>query len=404
MKLVVLIALLALAVNSADPQVQIHLAQGVSPGTIIFTWSTRLPTPTTYVRIAVGSSQWQLFQGTTRNFVDGSNAWVIHSATATLTPGMTYTYQVGCTTNGFSQSYTMVVPVASGATNFIIFGDLATDAYGANTWADIEANAKNLLSQFMIHVGDLAYDLSTDNSQVGDSYMATLQPIAGYIPYMVAAGNHETTDSYYNYLTRFDMPNTKYYYTYTVGPIRFLAVHTEAFLFETGMINSLMAFVYQTLNRSPADKAAYPWLIVYAHRPMYCIPPPNKPQTCASEAESIKQNLEPLFYQFKVDLYVNGHIHNYQRTSPVYQGKVMSSTTGNTYINPKATIYVTTGSVGADNTNVIIDLDNAPEWLITGDDRYSFSSLNVFNATHLHWQQLDTQTNNVIDEFWIVKA
>ena len=164
-----------------------------------------------------------------------------------------------------------------------------------------------------------------------------------------------------------------------------------------------MAFVYQTLNRSPADKAAYPWVIVYAHRPMYCVPSKSKPQTCGSEADTIKQSLESLFYQFKVDLYVNGHIHNYQRTCPVYQGKVMNTATGNTYINPKATIYVTTGSAGTDSTNTNINLTNPPEWLITGDDSYSFSSLNVYNATHLHWQQIKSKNNNIIDDFWIIK-
>ena len=388
----------------ADSQVQVHVAQGVSPGTLIFTWSTRSATQTTYVRIASGST-WQNYSGTTRDFKDSSNIWVIHSVSVALVPGSRYTYQVGCLVSGFSSSYSLQVPVDQAAVNFIVYGDLATADNGKSTWADIENVTKDLLIEGIIQTGDMAYDLCTNNSAQGDSFMDDLQPIAHYIPYMVCAGNHETTDNYYNYLQRFDMPGSKFYYTFTMGYVRFLALHTEAFLTETGMINDMMSFVYGVLNRSAADKAAYPWLIVYGHRPMYCSSK-AKATACGPEASTIKGYLEALFKQYKVDLYVNGHVHNYQRTSPVYQGNVAvgGGLLGSTYVNPAATVYVTTGGPGADDTNSKIDWTNAPEWLVAGEEDYSFSVVNVFNTTHLYWQQLKSKNNVLTDSFWIIKT
>ena len=43
----------------------------------------------------------------------------------------------------------------------------------------------------VLHVGDFAYDMDSDNAEVGDAFMRQLQPIAGYLPYMTCPGNHE---------------------------------------------------------------------------------------------------------------------------------------------------------------------------------------------------------------------
>lgn len=43
----------------------------------------------------------------------------------------------------------------------------------------------------VIHVGDFAYDMDTLQALVGDAFMNQIQPIAGYVPYMVCPGNHE---------------------------------------------------------------------------------------------------------------------------------------------------------------------------------------------------------------------
>lgn len=43
----------------------------------------------------------------------------------------------------------------------------------------------------IIHVGDFAYDMNSDNARVGDEFMKQIQSIAAYVPYFTCAGNHE---------------------------------------------------------------------------------------------------------------------------------------------------------------------------------------------------------------------
>jgi hypothetical protein len=401
-------AAIALIVTSlvlaADVPEQIHVALTSNPGEIVFTWSTRSSTPTNDVKITQGSTS-NYYSGTSRSFQDGPNVWTIHSAKVQLSPGQQYIYQVGCKTGTWSSSLSLNVPVDSLGMNYLIFGDLSTAADGAGTWADILNTAKSLNFQTVVLPGDMAYDLNTDNSVNGDNFMNSLQPISSYVPVMVAAGNHETKDNYYNYLTRFDMPNTKYYYTFTSGLVRFLAIHTEAFLTEVDMLPDMLPYIQGVLNRSPADRQKYPWMIVFGHRPMYCSSK-AKADACGPEADTLKKYLESWFKQYKVDLFVNGHVHNYQRTAPVYQGQITSAFDdySSTYINPASTIYVTTGGPGSDGSNSKVDWTNAPNWLIAGDNDFTFSLMNVYNSTHLYWEQLKSSNNAISDAFWIIKT
>lgn len=43
----------------------------------------------------------------------------------------------------------------------------------------------------IIHVGDFAYDMDSQEALVGDAYMNQIQSLAAYVPYMVCPGNHE---------------------------------------------------------------------------------------------------------------------------------------------------------------------------------------------------------------------
>lgn len=43
----------------------------------------------------------------------------------------------------------------------------------------------------IMHIGDLGYDLDTNNSYTGDAFMRMIQPIAARVPYQTCPGNHE---------------------------------------------------------------------------------------------------------------------------------------------------------------------------------------------------------------------
>lgn len=46
-------------------------------------------------------------------------------------------------------------------------------------------------SHLEIFLGDLAYNLDTDQGNFGDEFMRQIEPAAAYLPYMTVVGNHE---------------------------------------------------------------------------------------------------------------------------------------------------------------------------------------------------------------------
>jgi len=67
------------------------------------------------------------------------------------------------------------------------------------------------------------------------------------------------------------------------------------------------------------DRQKQPWLIFLAHRVLgysSCI--------CYAEEGSFaepmgRESLQKLWQKYKVDIAIYGHVHNYQRTCPIYQ-------------------------------------------------------------------------------------
>jgi hypothetical protein len=62
----------------------------------------------------------------------------------------------------------------------------------------------------------------------------------------------------------------------------------------------------------------------------------------ANAHDTSSYGMEKLFFEQGVDLFLNGHEHDYERSWPVYKNASDQSN-----IDPKATIYVVTGAAGA---------------------------------------------------------
>ncbi|KAL4525182.1 hypothetical protein Ndes2437B_g03076 [Nannochloris sp. 'desiccata'] len=156
-------------------------------------------------------------------------------------------------------------------------------------------------------------------------------------------------------------------------------------------------------------------------------------------ASSATFPIEELFKKYSVDLFVAGHVHDYERYWPVYNYTYSSygnKETGilqesisfvegseNTapafiYKNPNATVHIISGAGG--NTEMRIGPGLPPQgpcsadtpWCAfqsghapTPEQGYDFSYSRVFvhNASHLQWQQYSATFERVIDEFWVVQ-
>lgn len=65
------------------------------------------------------------------------------------------------------------------------------------------------------------------------------------------------------------------------------------------------------------DRAATPWLVVAAHRPMYADTPDDGDVAVAG---LMLEHLEPMFAAAQVDVVLSGHVHTYSRSCPVLKG------------------------------------------------------------------------------------
>lgn len=61
----------------------------------------------------------------------------------------------------------------------------------AQSLARLQRDTENGMYDAIIHIGDFAYDMNSEEARVGDEFMNQIQTIAAYTPYMVCPGNHE---------------------------------------------------------------------------------------------------------------------------------------------------------------------------------------------------------------------
>lgn len=108
-----------------------------------------------------------------------------------LQPDSKYVYHCGSKL-GWSSEFWFVTPPndqQNWSPHIAIFGDMGNE--NAQSLARLQEETQREMYDAIIHVGDFAYDMNTDNAQVGDEFMNQIQSVAAYTPYMVCPGNHE---------------------------------------------------------------------------------------------------------------------------------------------------------------------------------------------------------------------
>nr|POE81098.1 putative inactive purple acid phosphatase 27 [Quercus suber] len=162
-----------------------------------------------------------------------------------------------------------------------------------------------------------------------DFFLELINPVASQIAYMTAIGNHErdyvesgsvylTPDSGGEcgvaYETYFPMPTSakdKPWYSIEQARIHFTIISTE----HDWSVNSEQ-YLWMEEDMGSVNRSKTPWLIFMGHRPMY-----TSSNADTSVDPQFVNAVEPLLLQYKVDLVLFGHVHNYERTCAVYQGK-----------------------------------------------------------------------------------
>ena len=155
---------------------------------------------------------------------------------------------------------------------------------------------------FVTLAGDNIYN-SGEMERVG---VAFEQPYAALlkrgVKFRACLGNHDIRTENGDPQVRYAGFNMRgRYYSYREKDVQFFVLDTN----HNADWQNQLAWLKAELARSTA-----PWKIVYGHHPIYSA------GHYGDNPEMIKL-LTPLFKQHQVQLYINGHEHNYERTTPI---------------------------------------------------------------------------------------
>jgi len=330
-----------------------------------------------------------------------------------------YYYVVGSDADGWSQEFQLkTLPAPGKPVRYAIYGDFGWQNSVSLPRLINETTSRNI--DMIIHVGDMAYNLHDNRGMVGDNFMNMIQPMSTMVPYQVCPGNHELDriGDFHNYKNRFSMPNYEtnenMYHSFDVGPVHFIAYNTECYLdgVEIPFVEMAYWWLIDDLEKATKNRDNVPWIIVYAHRPMYCTDTDEK--DCTSEARLIKDGfdilgdyyfgIEDIFWQYGVDMFICGHEHNYERIWPVYKEKVLNGSTSSPYTNPKAPVYIVTGAAGCSEDLEYIWLEPIPSYsAFRNGITYGYGRMTVYNETMLTFEQVLAKDGSILDSINLIK-
>ena len=199
---------------------------------------------------------------------------------------------------------------AFGSSNFN-FNFAAAGDFGCND--DTKDTIENMVDrdpELVLGLGDYSYKTSIQ------CWLDILEPINKQIV-KISIGNHEAFSNSRTSLSpnEFDklMENfnlTTQYHSFNHENVHFLSISTE--LRDLQEEKNQFNFVSKDLFNASVDPEI-DWIIVFFHKPFYALPTKHHGP---EETKALKDIYLPLFEEYNVNLVLQGHNHNYERSKP----------------------------------------------------------------------------------------
>ncbi|XP_071731767.1 nucleotide pyrophosphatase/phosphodiesterase-like [Rutidosis leptorrhynchoides] len=301
----------------------------------------------------------------------------------------------------------------------VIFGDMGkAERDGSNEYDNYQPGSLTTVDQLIheldkfdivFHIGNLAY--AKGYISQWDQFTAQIQPIASTKPYMVASGNNER-----------DFPNSgSFYLTSDSGGecgvpaenMFFIPAKNRAkswYSTDHGMFHFCIAdsehdwregseqYAWIEKCFAAVDRQQQPWLIFAANRVLGYSSSSQYAMEGSFEEPMGREDLQKLWQKYKVDIAFYGHVHDYERTCPIYENQCVNTERFNYYGTVKGTIHVVVGGGGS----VLSSFSNInPEWSLYKDHDFGFVKLTAFNHSTLLFEYKKSKDGRVYDSFTI---
>ena len=244
--------------------------------------------------------------------------------------------------------------------NFAALGDTNCNSNTEDVVEDIQTKAPEIV----LGLGDYIY-----NDDTADCWLEIVEPIDNIM--RIAIGNHETGAILTELMEHYGL--TDQYYSFDYQNVHF-TVMSDYVPDEIG--SEQYTFVQNDLAKAAADPNI-DWIIVPHHSQKYA----STKNYDIPEEREWNNIYHPLFEQYNVDLVLQGHQHNYQRTYPIKYNSdtpinpIITDRNTDTYTNPEGQIYLTVGTGGASLHS--LNGNQAPYIVTAQDDVYGFLNLDV---------------------------
>ena len=287
-----------------------------------------------------------------------------------------------------SPSYSSTAAVTLGDFNFAAAGDWGCTSNTIDT-------VQNIIDQdpeFVLAVGDLSYDSSAK------CWFEIISPIANKT--MIAIGNHDTDPSMLKeYMDFFGLKGQ--YYSFNYQNVHFIVMSTEL-PYEDGSEQ------YNFVNNDLSKVSLNPdidWIVVDYHSLAYTSPA-NIGKGNSAEKE-LRDIYHPLFIKYNVDLVLQAHNHNYQRSYPIIYNNTNSenpiitdTNNNNNYYDPKGMIFGTVGTGGES----LYPLTGQAPYVATQYVGFGFLNVDVINDGTTLSGKFFANDGTIKDQFTIIKS
>ncbi|MBI5538103.1 MAG: metallophosphoesterase family protein [Deltaproteobacteria bacterium] len=321
---------------------------------VAFAWDTDVDTLAS--RLRYGNAPDKLESETTGDSYVLPGSWPqrVHQVhLCGLQPDTTYYYQVGGGPSGqeaWSDVRSITTFKPSGVPARITIG-VAGDSRDSPDviWPMVQARFAELDVTFQLFSGDTVVLSTNDVAKYYARWYDKIEEAGnlGTKLMLPVGGNHEKmTLSWLSYMPAPGSgPTSGLFYSFDVGSAHFVLLDDQPLSLNVAnppnVRADMLAWLDADLTAANARRDKVPFIIVMHHRGELS----TSEHSVDSDVASMRQLLMPVWDQHKVDVVLNGHDHNYERSKPV------RGTWGALSIQPdptQGTTYIVCAGAGAD--------------------------------------------------------
>jgi predicted phosphodiesterase len=193
----------------------------------------------------------------------------------------------------------VTLPMKDGSVRFAVIGDSGTGGSDQMRVAQQLAKAhESYPFEFVVMMGDNLYG-GEGPTDFANKFEKPYKPLLdGGVKFYASLGNHD--DPNQRFYKLFNMNGERYYsFKAPRGSVRFFALDSNY------MDKAQLAWLEKELSASESG-----WKIAFFHHPLYSSGEKHGSDTV------LRDELEPLFLKYGVDLVLTGHEHFYERIKP----------------------------------------------------------------------------------------